>query len=244
MATAQSLITDALTLFNVVEIGGTPSTAQLNDGLTRLQGMIDAWQADGLQIFCIQTVSWTSTGANPYTFGPSGTASTTRFERIVGCRMRISGVDYPIEIWSQQQYAAAVLKTLTLTFPIGAYYDQGYTSTAPTGQASLYFYPICGSGSTLYVDGWQPLLSLSALSDTIYLPPAYQEALTYNLALRLGPAYGQPVTADILRIAQESEARLRARNLRPPFLTSDIMFPTDAVEINWRTGAPWGSPYA
>jgi hypothetical protein len=89
-----------------------------------------------------------------------------------------------------------------------------------------------------------PLTTLTALSDTVSFPPAYNEAITYNLALRLGPAYGQEPTPTMVAIAHESKQALQKRNLRPPFLASDAVIPSNNIPINWRTGAPYGSPYA
>jgi hypothetical protein len=50
MATAEDIVTRALSRLSILRIGGVPDAAQSAQGLTVLNAMIAAWYADGVQI--------------------------------------------------------------------------------------------------------------------------------------------------------------------------------------------------
>lgn len=59
-----------------------------------------------------------------------------------------------------------------------------------------------------------PEYTVSDLFSTMTIDKGDAEALAYELALRIAPEYGQAVTPDILRKAEESMSRLRNRYFR------------------------------
>ena len=50
MATAEDIITGALSRLAILRIGGVPSAAQSRSGLQALNAMVNAWYADGVQL--------------------------------------------------------------------------------------------------------------------------------------------------------------------------------------------------
>ncbi|WP_194736409.1 packaged DNA stabilization gp4 family protein [Pseudomonas aeruginosa] len=54
--------------------------------------------------------------------------------------------------------------------------------------------------------------------DEIELPPEYQEAIMYNLALRIYPMYGLPVNDAVVQLAKASMNILEASNVQVPRL--------------------------
>lgn len=235
MATAGDLITRSLRMLGVVDdaTGSVASTTQLANGLTALQSLIDTLNAQKITVPSMQTLSLTSTGATTYTFGSGGTFSATRLPRVTGARIRVGGVDYGMEIWSLDKYAAYPLKTTTQTFPVGVYYDQAFPL------ATAYFLPIPSSGNVLYVDGWTPNTTYAATSTTTVFPPAYDRYFAFQLAIDLAPEYGTQTTASMQDAARESKMALAMNNLRAPLLRPDRVIPPTGRSLNWRTGEPW-----
>lgn len=74
-------------------------------------------------------------------------------------------------------------------------------------EASLYFYPCPDDSYTIRFNTIKPFVELNsfdALSSTLSLPPVYEEAVIYNLAIRLAPEYGKPIVAEVAQVAKES----------------------------------------
>ena len=55
--------------------------------------------------------------------------------------------------------------------------------------------------------GWVPV---DSGSDTLPAPPEAEEAIAYNLALRLRPEYGVALSADVIEMAREGMGRIQA----------------------------------
>ena len=72
-----------------------------------------------------------------------------------------------------------------------------------------------------------PEYSVSGLTTTLTIDDGDKEALSYQLALRLAPEYGQTVTPEFAAVAEESMARLRLRYFSVGFVDySELPTPT------------------
>jgi hypothetical protein len=204
MTTALDLITGAARLIGVVFKSETLADDEANDGLTALNDMLDTWSNDNLSTFVYGQDTFSLTGATSYTIGTGGAFNTTRPINIVTAVVRISSIDYPLEIISQEQYQTEVaLKSITSSIPQYLVYDNGY----PLGTIKMYPVPVAGSSLILLTN--KPLSNLSTLTDTISLPPGWKRAIKYNLAIEMAPEYGAEIPDYVIANARTSLGAIR-----------------------------------
>jgi len=227
MATVSDLIKGSLRLLGVIAQGETPSSQESADALSALNDMIDGWSNDGLLLFD-RTIESLSIGtASVYSIGSGGDFNTTRPIRLISANFKESGqnVEYPLRIFTSQQWMGLIDKTLTSNIPLGIYYND----KNPLGY--IYPYPILSAAGTLVLESDKPLSSFSAISDTLTLPPGYNRALRYNLAVELAPEYGMSVSDVVAAIAVNSKADLMRTNTEPVMMTSDVPIESPYFDI-------------
>lgn len=215
MATAQTLITRALRLLSVIGSGVTPDSNALADGLTALNAMLEGWRNQPWASWSIDEVTG-SIVANQqsYTLGPAGNINTTRPINIENARFQLLGVDYPLQVIDQAQWAGIRVKGLKSNIPRYIY---------PTGDyplVTLNLWPIPTQTATLILGVVHPLSGISALGDTVSLPPGYEQAIAYNLAICLAPEFGVSASGEVVQIAKKSLAEIKRMNSQT--ITSDL----------------------
>lgn len=215
MATAQTLITRALRLLSVVGSGVTPDSNALTDGLTALNAMLEGWRNQPWASWSIDEVT-ASIVANKqsYTMGPTGDINTTRPINIENARLQLLGVDYPVQIIDQAQWAGIRVKSLKSNIPRYLY---------PTGDyplITLNLWPIPTQNAALIMGVVHPMSGFSALGDTVSLPPGYEQAIAYNLAICLAPEFGVSASGEVAKIARQALAEIKRMNSQP--IKSDL----------------------
>lgn len=196
--TATDIVTEAYKEAGVVGVGQSPTQMDINDGLIRLQWMLQEWGRKRWLVYCLTTLSKVSTGATSYSVGPGGDidtgAGTMRPPRIESAFLRQltqsqpNQIDYPLEILqAREDYNKISLKQLK-SFPSCVYYEPqwplGVLYAWPVPQANIY--AIFGSFLT-------PLPVHFAAGNTPFnIPYEYYNAMLYNLALRLRAKVGVP----------------------------------------------------
>lgn len=187
------IIKRALRIIGVTSQGETPTTDQINEASLALNGLVKAWQADGMPLWAIKEYSITLTsGVNSYTIGVGATVNTPKPLKVLQAfyRNTTSNVDIPIRIITKQQYLMLGNKTTTGT-PIQIYYEP----LLDTG--ILHVFPTPGttdaSAGTIYIIYQRPYEDFDASTDTPDFPQEWYDAVTYGLASRLAPEYGVPI---------------------------------------------------
>lgn len=217
---ALDIITGAAKLIGVVFKSEQLSSDEANDGLVTLNDMLDTWSNDNLTTFSYTLENFSLTGAASYTIGASGDFNTTRPINIVDAVVRLSLVDYPLSIITQEQYQTEIsVKSISSSIPEYLTYDNNY----PLGTIKMFAVPI--SGSTLYLQSNKPLNNLSALTTTISLPPGWKRALKYNLAIDMAPEYGVQASAEVIDTARKSLGAIKrstAINNGMPLMPSQV----------------------
>jgi len=214
MATASAVIRRALRLIGAIAASETPSAAEQADALEALNAMLDAWRASSLSVYALARETLTLTGAASYTIGTGGNLNTTRPARIESAYERIGDIDYPLRLASAIAWAGLAAKSTASDVADWLYYETSY----PLGR--LYLYPVPSTG-VLHLATWVPLTAFAA-ADDVALPPGYQEALTYHLAVRLAPEYGRPVTAEVAAVARDALDKIGRVNFRPPIMATGL----------------------
>lgn len=202
MATFNDIHRRALRLIQVLGADDTPTAEEAADGLAVANSMLDAWSIERLSVYQIQqnNYSWASGNASR-TIGSGGNFNTTRPVKIEekGNFFRdSSNIDYPVVTLERQDYDQIGFKSAEGSVPEYLYHDTGYPLM------TLYAYPVPSQTLTLYLNTWKPLQTFTSLATTLAMPPGYQAAVEYNLALWMAPEYGAAAVAAAERITRQA----------------------------------------
>ena len=217
MITPGALIRLALRDAGVNGTGQAPSAEDSNDAFVHLQMMLAQWQRKRWLIYHLVDVPLVSTGAASYTIGLGGAFNVPRPDRIEAGFVRFLGgtttPDLPLTVVeAREDYNRIALKSVG-SVPSCLWYDASY----PLG--TVYFYPVAPAGVyELHLTVKETLTAFSNLSTPINLPEEYQEALLYNLAIRLRIAYQMQPDPMVMGLAKAALATIRASNTQIPLL--------------------------
>ena len=203
--TALQVIDYALRNINVLYTGQSSSANQQSECLEALQVMLRSWGARGLMTHYIvegETLTVVA-GTAGYTFGSGGDIATTRPVKIVNAYFREGNRDYPVEIIQAGEYARIWDKTDTRR-PQKLWYNPVY----PLGEIKVW---PTGAG-TMYLDSQKQLTEPSVVTDSMSFAPEFDEAMAFNLAVRLAPRYNKPVERNLSGLAATSMRRIKTLN--------------------------------
>lgn len=208
MATIRDLITGSLRLIEELGAGDTASAESCADGLTALNAMIGSWSIQGDLVYTETVETFTLTANDgSYTIGPTGDFATTRPSRIIAITVNDGTNDFPLTMYSIDQYASIPNKTIQGP-PDSVYSDYNFPDL------TVKLHPLPGPGYTMTVYSEKPLSEYSAIADTLTVPPGYERALRYNLAAEIAPEYGKQAPPAVMKIAIESKNAIRNQNNR------------------------------
>jgi hypothetical protein len=224
------VISYSMRISGVLGVGQTPLPQDTADGLLALRMMLTQWRQKRWIVFRIDNVIFPLVwGKQTYTIGSStvnplpeiAVPGSWRPANIQSCFLRQnvgSGpnsypIDFPMRILpSRQSYDQLSLKFLQ-SWPSAIYYDP----TIPNG--TLYIWPVpVQELFSLYI-AYQQAIDAPAFiepdtsADTDdYLPQETNEAIVYNLALRLAINYKLPPDPALGQAAKASLNTLRQAN--------------------------------
>lgn len=244
MPSATNYIYRALRLLNQIRQGQTASTSQNNDGLTMLNALTDAWSAERTTIFSVGTAAYPLvSGTASYLIGTGQTFNAARPVRIERAGILMPNPNgsgtfrLPLQILSEHEYNEIDVKLEASPYPEKIYYDNAW----PNG--TLYFVPVptfSGTAPQVELATWTQLQQFADLSTSYTFPPAYDQALAYNLASQMAPIYQQNVPDGELqridRLAKDTLDAIRALN-------STLAHEDEALRA-WRTQEPMNEPSA
>jgi len=222
MTTVRDLITMSAKEAGILGVGQTLLSENINDGNTLLTRMIAQWQKRRWLVPMLIDVSAPGNGLISNPIGVGQYYNTPRPDKIQSAYFTLNnnqgGLDVSYElkpVWSYEDYTRIALKTLN-SFPSVFFYDGAF----PIG--NVYIYPIPSSAYTIHLIVKGSLGDLSDLDQTITLPDEYQEAIHYNLALRMCSFYGiqpQAATGGFAKVALNTikNANAQVPTLELPF---------------------------
>lgn len=248
------LITRSLRLIGVLATGESPTSDEANDALETLQDLLDAWQAESLQVFSIvrqltdvNNLPFTLVPAQQvYTLGAGGNFNFPRPARVE--RMGLISISNPaqplelaLEMLTDAEWQAIPVKNIQSTIPQKVWNDKNF----PLMNLSFWCVPSIAQQVALYL--WQPLATFPDLNVTdVEFPPAYARALRFNLAVDLAAEFG--ATCDpqavvlVAQKADEAKQLIKSFNARVPILGCDaaLAVPSSKGVYNWLTDQPAG----
>lgn len=195
----------------VNKTGRLPKAGEADSILEYLSAMLASWGTKRLLVYATRDESLpVVAGTSTYTIGPSGDLNTTRPVKIEAAYWRVDDINYPLKSRTSKEWPEISDATTTSSIPE----DFNYEGTMPTG--TLRIWPEPSESGALYLTTWTPISSL-ALSDTLALPPGYEDAIVFNLALRIEQEFGDgrglsPLT---VQTARETLAAIQLANSNP-----------------------------
>lgn len=230
MPTALEMISRSMRLIGALGRGETPTDDEQTDGLAALNAMMDSWDAQSLAVYRVQSESFTWTASQTsQTMGSGGDFNTTRPAEIVSMFQRVSNVDYDIQKADDRQYALIPAKSTNGTLIKWIYPEMNYPLV------TLYAYPVPSANATVHITSWKALQSFSAATDALALPEGYEDAIVFNLAMRLAPEYQRPIPPEVVKTANSGMRIIKQRNNRIPNAVVEPALWT-ASSWDWRTG--------
>ena len=133
---------------------------------------------------------------------------TTRPIRIVGAFVRISNVDTPLALITEQYYTNIANKAQA-----GTPQKLLYRPDTPYGRILLY--PTPNAVVPLFIKAEKMIGQYATLVTTQYLPPGYQRLLELSLAMELAPEYGSQVKPEIIANLRADLDSLIRTNIQP-----------------------------
>lgn len=247
--TANQVVTGALQLGNVIDPEDTPTAAMLSDGFRRLNMMMGQWSIQSLTIPVVarevfSLVSGQGGPTNPYTIGPGGDFDTTRPKRLEGAGLLLGNtspaVEMPRAVLTDDAYEAIQIKDLANALFTSVYYN----ATFDGGLGRIYLWPVPNTTDNQLVLYRSQQLGLFTSATTSYdLPEGANEPMEYQLALRLAPVWGVPLSAipDVVATAASSFGIFKRSNVKINDMPQDVVFPPAdrryGYNINTGTGS-------
>lgn len=211
MTTVAQVISRSMRLLGQIESGAAPSTDEYADGLIAINALLDSWRNERLLCFSWQDLTLTvSSGDGSYTIGTSGDINTTRPVAIRSVYVVDSNISYPLTALNEDEYAAIPDKAATGDWPTHYLFRPTVTSSL----ATLIVYPVPNATATLKVVAQIPVTAFSATSDTVTLPPGWEQALAANLAITMAPEFETVPSPVVMKMAQESLAGIKRVNIQ------------------------------
>lgn len=212
--TYRDLVTGALRLIGVIGDGEIPTSYQADNAMLSLTEMLDSWNSDGLMIYTqsFHELSLTSQ-TQTWTIGPGGDIDVTvRPSEIRSASLRQNAssaqpVDLPMAILDASEWLDIRSKNITSAVPRYLYLDGNWPL------ATLYLWPVPQVNDTkLIVLFNESLATTLTLDDEENLPPAYRQAIRFNLAMLLANEYGREAPPTVQSQAYKSKNIISQNN--------------------------------
>lgn len=204
--TVDDIIRSALTKLRVIPIGEAITAEWSADALSEINAMLQEWAVEGMKLHALTTNTVTLVnGTAVYTIGASGTFNVRRPVELVEAVLTVStGVFQPLKVFNTlDRYRG--YRTLPTQQPSEVYYDPAFTL------GTLTFYPTPDAAYAVALTSLVSLAPFAASTETIALPPEYENPLALNLAVRLLSTFGK-TDALLVENAKKGEATLFTNN--------------------------------
>jgi hypothetical protein len=227
--TARDLITLALKQAGILGVGQTALAEDMNDCFTLLMQMIGQWNKKRWMVPALIDIKTIGNGLISNPIGPGQYWNVARPGQVKGAYIiqlntgSTTPVSMPVkQIFSYEEYISISVKNLP-SLPTHMFYDGQW----PNG--NIYFWPIPNSTYECHLLvqqqlGWPIAVGGAGTGlDTLFtLPDEYQEAIFYNLSLRISSMYQLDATAETKVFAKTSMNTIMTDNTQVPKLSMPV----------------------
>lgn len=198
--TARRLVQDAMIEAQVLALGETVDPDQEAYAFRSLKYMLRNWTQDNIRIPYSTRETITLDGSASYTWGSGGDITTTRPEALLGGYIADTLI---LKIIDEDKYRRLVAQSFSGTTEF-LWYHPSY----PLG--ILYPYPL--GADTIIVDTLKELSDPSAITSSVTFPTGYDDAIKWNLAVRLCPGNGKEPSPTTQALAISTLSAIEDRN--------------------------------
>lgn len=142
------------------------------------------------------------------TIGPAGQLIANKPITILSAFTREGDVDLPVEICTFNDYNSQINKS-TSGDVVSIAYNPKFSSSL--GEIHISYVPT--KNTNIFLSYRAIIAQYASINDLYNDPPGYEEAMTYNLVLRLAPMFGASLSAITVDIARESLANIKRQNI-------------------------------
>ncbi len=225
----------AFGMLNVFLPGEAMQNADANRARVICNGMLSGWGQRGslfIPVIARERFDMTADKGGPddrYTIGPGGDFDTERpsnqnsitaanlIQTTTSPEVRI-----PLGIYSDQAYDANQIPDQGNLYPTGLYYSPTYDNDL----GSIFLWPVPNvayNDIELFLQKAIP--SFADLTTTYYVPDGAEDAITYQLALRMQGTWGKKLDPEDVRLAAELLGVFKRSNAK----MSDLMNDASAI---------------
>lgn len=198
MATLNSVVTGALKKAGLVGLGQTAPAYLIADALHATNLMLDLWSSQGIYYPSRETLAIVA-GTASYTIGTGGVFNTSRPNRLLDSHILVGSQEYPLAPIDHSKYESISDKTIT-----GRPRFMHMVPTMPLGVLKVHPVPDVNYSLILVSLKPMPTFDPGDLTTSANLPPGYDIAIEYNLAVMLAGDNGRQLPQSTYGIAGTS----------------------------------------
>ena len=233
MTTALDLVKRSMRLLGVYAIGDSLSADESTTGLEALNALTDSLANSSLLIYVptLDTIPLTQ-NQGTYEIGPTGADVVTArpLKVLQSSTITYQGVDYPLSVWTLQDYNSISVKSTGGT-PGIIYPQMDY----PDMTVALWPVP-SEAGMTLNLWSEKVVTTFPALNTVVSLPPGWEQMLAFLLAEVLAPEFDTQIPAAVAREASRIRRNIKRTNTKVPLMSMPYGIPDNNTYIDWRQG--------
>lgn len=218
MATVQDLVDRSLRLIGQLPSGESATSDETADAMEAFNGLLALWRNEDLMCWSMrtETVPMVATQSS-YTVGPTGDLVSTRPVSIESAYMLVGTASHPVSILTEEQYASLRSKSETAEYPTAIL----FRPTMP--DATILVHPVPTDTDSLKITTRVPISAFAAKTDTVSLPPGWEEAIVTNGAVVLAPEFETEAKPSVVQRAIVSKASLKRTNKRSSVLNTELV---------------------
>lgn len=226
-----TIASDVAAMLNIVIDGEALSDAMANQARRFCNRMLSGWSQRGNLFIPIiarerfDLVANQGGPDNPYTIGNGGDFDTDRPSNqnsLVSANLILTAtspeVRVPLGIYTYQSYDANKIPDMSNSQPTGLYYNPTYQANL----GSIYLWPVPDVNTNdLELFLQKSVAQFGDLTTVYYLPESAQDAITYQLALRMQGTWGKTLQQEDVRLAAETLGVFKRSNAKLSDLSND-----------------------